>query len=377
MRTAVIIIPTYNESGNIKSLIDQIFFVAQTITKWDLHIMVIDSSSPDKTDDVVEKLQSTYPNLHLERTKKEGLGKAYVHGFTAAMEKLNPYVLFEMDADLSHDPKEIPHFLEKIERGADFVIGSRYIKGGSIPSNWGLHRKIFSICGNLIVRLGFMRLEITDWTNGFRAIKSWVVKASLSHIKNYSGYVFQIAFLDFAYNKKAVIKETPINFVDRTEGVSKINSVQYITQMLLYVFTHSSFIKFVITGFLGFGVDFGFAYLFINAFHIVKTNANMMSAEMAIISNFLINNFWSFKHKKIEGGIFGYIKKFLLFNLVSSGSIIIQGVGLSLMLHYFGDKVIPLAIVSLPSWIIYKIVIIALIIIPYSYVLYNKVIWKK
>lgn len=377
MKTAVIIVPTYNEAGNIKNLIDQLFIVTQRISKWDIHVMVIDSSSPDKTDELVEQMKSKYPKLHLVRTKKEGLGKAYVQGFTLAMEKLNPYVLFEMDADLSHDPKEIPHFLEKIERGADFVVGSRYITGGSIPSNWGLHRKIFSVCGNLIVRLGFMRLNVTDWTNGFRAIKSWVVKASLDHIKNYSDYVFQIAFLDHAYNQNAVIKEIPINFVDRTEGESKINSLQYIFQMLLYVFTHSSFIKFVITGLFGFAVDFTFAYLFINVFHIIKTNSNMLSAEIAIISNFFINNFWSFKDKKIDGGIFGYVKKFVLFNLVSSGSIIIQGVGLSLMLNFFGDKLIPLGIVSISSWIVYKILIVTFIIIPYSYVLYNKVVWRK
>ena len=201
MKTAVIIVPTYNEAGNIKNLIDQLFVVSKTITKWDIHIMVIDSSSPDKTGELVKKMKEIYPKLYLVRTKKEGLGKAYIHGFTQAIEKLNPYVLFEMDADLSHNPKEIPQFLEKIEKGADFVVGSRYIKGGSIPSNWGLHRKIFSICGNLVVRLGFMRLDVTDWTNGFRAIKVWVVKASLNHLKNYSDYVFQIAFLDYAYNQ--------------------------------------------------------------------------------------------------------------------------------------------------------------------------------
>jgi dolichol-phosphate mannosyltransferase len=147
--------------------------------------------------------------------------------------------------------------------------------------------------------------------------------------------------------------------------------------MLLYVFTHSSFIKFVITGFLGFGVDFAFAYLFINFFHMVKTNANMMSAEVAIISNFFINNFWSFKDKKIIGGLFGYVKKFALFNLVSSGSIVIQGVGLSLMLNFFGDKLISFGVLAVSSWIIYKVLIITLVIIPYSYVLYNKVIWKR
>ncbi|TRZ52273.1 GtrA family protein, partial [bacterium] len=153
---------------------------------------------------------------------------------------------------------------------------------------------------------------------------------------------------------------------------------QYSFQTLLYVFNNSSFIKFVIVGFTGFAVDFSTAYLFINKFHISKAPANMLSAEVAIVFNFLLNNFWSFKHKKIGGGFFAYIVKFITFNLVSSGSIIIQGAGLALTLRFLGDKNIHLfGAVSVGSWIIYKIAIIALVIIPYSYILYNKFIWRN
>lgn len=369
MRKAVIVIPTYNERKNIKQLIESIFTTVSSIENWNIEVLVVDSSSPDDTLSEVKEVQKKFSSVHYIETKKEGLGKAYISGFTYAMEHLNPYVLFEMDADLSHSPEYIPAFLKKIEKGADFVIGSRYIAGGSIPSNWGFHRKLFSIGANLFVRLGFMRLSITDWTDGYRAIKVWVIKSALSHVSSYSGYVFQVALLDHAVNQKANVTEVPIQFVDRTEGVSKINSIQYILQTFFYVLTHSSFIKFVITGFLGFGVDFSFAYLFINVFNIAKTSANMLSAEIAIISNFFINNFWSFRHKKISGGFFGYIKKFILFNLVSSGSIVIQGAGLAILLNVFGDHGM--------QWILYKVLIIACVIIPYSYILYNKVIWKK
>lgn len=369
MKKAVIVVPTYNEQGNITKLIESIIPLISDIPNWEISLLIVDSSSPDGTITEVKELQKKYSLIHFIETKKEGLGKAYIAGFSYAIEHLNPFVLFEMDADLSHNPKYIPTFLQKIEKGADFVIGSRYIKGGSIPSNWGFHRKFFSIGANLFVRLGFMRPKITDWTGGYRAVKVWVVKSALSHVSSYSGYVFQVALLDFAVNQKARIAEVPIKFTDRTEGVSKINSIQYIFQTFLYVLTHSSFIKFVITGFIGFGIDFGFAYFFISLFHIVKTTANMLSAEIAIISNFFINNFWSFKHKKIEGGLFGYVKKFVLFNVVSSGSIAIQGVGLALLLHFIGDRG--------SLWIVYKILIVACVIIPYSYILYNKVIWKK
>jgi len=377
MKKAVIVIPTYNEQGNIKQLIESIITATSKITNWEIALLIVDSSSPDNTLIEVKELQKKYGIIHFIETKKDGLGKAYISGFSYAIEHLNPFVLFEMDADLSHNPIYLPAFLQKIEKGADFVIGSRYIKNGSIPSNWGIHRKILSIGANLFVRLGFMRLSISDWTGGYRAIKVWVVKSALQHVSSYSGYVFQVALLDYAVNQKVRIAEVPIKFIDRTEGISKINSIQYIFQTFWYVLTHSSFIKFIITGFIGFGIDFGFAFLFISLFHLAKTSANMISAEIAIISNFFINNFWSFRHKKIESGLFGYAKKFILFNVVSSGSIIIQGAGLALLLYIFGDKTISFGLFSLSSWIIYKILIIACVIIPYSYILYNKIIWKK
>lgn len=377
MKKAVIVVPTYNEVENVKKLVPQIFDVAKENLNWEIHILIVDSHSNDGTEQVILKLIDKYPKLHLLRMAKEGLGRAYIEGFKTAIDKLNPYLLFEMDADLSHNPKDISRFLRKIEEGADFVVGSRYMKGGSIPKDWGIHRKIFSICGNLIIKLGFMKPGVTEWTNGYRAIKSWVAKAAFDHIKNYSGYVFQVAFLDFALKSNAVVKEIPVNFEDRKSGISKINAFQYSANSILYVLTHSSFIKFVIVGFLGFAVDFGFAYVFINSIHIHKAISNMMSAEIAIICNFFLNNFWSFRHKKIDGGTFAYVKKFLTFNLVSSGAIIIQGVGITITLKVFGDKVIHFAQFGLSSWILYKILLIGFIVIPYSYILYNKFIWKE
>lgn len=367
MKKAVIILPTFNEAGSIGKLLQQIDQVAAGEKNWELSVLVVDSHSQDETPKIVKKQPLKNIRIYLLETKKEGLGKAYTQGFMYAFEKINPFVIFEMDADLSHSPSDIPHFLRKIERGADFVIGSRYIQGGSIPKNWGIDRKIFSICGNLVVRFGFMKPKITDWTNGFRAIKSWVAKSALSHIKNYSGYVFQIAFLDEALKKGAVIKETPVNFIDREYGVSKISSAEYIFNIFAYIFWHSSFVKFVIVGLTGAVVDFGLSYVFIEKLRFIVWQATLLSAEIAIIANFFLNNFWSFKHKKIDSGIINYLTAFLKFNLVSSGSLLIQSTGLQIMVNLFGRNL----------WYFYKVLIIAFIIIPYSYILYNKVIWKK
>jgi len=378
MKKVVVVAPTYNEKGEIENLINKVFEQSKKLSNWELYLLIVDSLSKDGTVEKVKKLQNKFPRLHLLETEKEGLGKAYLKGFKYCEENINPYLIIQIDADGQHDPNKIPEFIKKIEQGADFVVGTRYSKGGSIPVNWGLHRKILSIGANSVIKFGFMKLKVTEWTNGYRAIKFWLIKNAYDHLKNYSGYVFQVAFLDFAIKNNAVLGEIPIHFKERTTGISKINAFQYSFQTLLYVLKNSSFIKFVIAGFIGFAVDFSFAYIFINKLHVAKAPANMYSAELAIFFNFLLNNFWSFKDKKIIGGFFAYLIKFITFNFVSSGSIIIQGVGLSLALKFIGDKNINVfGLISLSSWVIYKVLIIAFIIIPYSYILYNKVIWKK
>lgn len=371
MKKALVILPTYNEAENIESLIKAIFEETKKLSNWRVEILVVDSRSPDRTGQKVKKLQSQYPQrLHLLEIQKEGLGQAYYNGFFYALNSIKPYILLEMDADWSHDPKDIPRFLKAIETGADFAIGSRYIKGGSIPKDWAVHRKIFSVFGNFIVRLGFMQIGITDWTSGFRAMKTWIVKDIAPYLRKYTGYVFQIALLDKAIKKGAYIHEIPIHFKNRKRGLSKINSFQYIWQTLVYIIVNSSFIRFIIVGGLGFLIDFTISYFLIEMVKI-KTNlywlATTFSGEIAIINNFILNNFWSFSHKKIKPQPSSLFYNFIKFNLISSGSIIIQAIGIQLLTNLFGNQL----------WFVYKTLIILFIIIPYSYILYNKIIWKR
>lgn len=367
MKQAVIVLPTYNEVSNIEKLVHEIFDQQKNVKNWNIKILVVDSSSPDGTGKIAQKIKKTNENFFFLSTEKEGLGKAYIAGFTYVMTHLNPTVIFEMDADFSHAPRKIPEFLRAIENGADFVIGARYIRGGSIPKDWGFHRKLFSVLGNLIVRFGMMKLSVTDWTSGFRAIKTWIVRDIATGLSNYSGYVFQVALLDRAIKKGAKVVEIPIHFLDRKHGVSKINSAQYIVQTLLYVFTKSTFIRYVIVGLIGAVLDFGLSYFFIEKVKLYIWLSTLISAETAIISNFLFNNFWSFSHKKLDLSLSLYLYKFLKFNLISAGSLIIQAVGIEYAAFLFGPK----------YWYLYKIFILAFIVIPYSYVLYNKIIWKE
>ncbi len=374
-RKAIICLPTYNEREGVKELIPSIFSTAEKIKGWDIEILVADDSSPDGTANEVKNLQRTYKGrLHLQiNDKKVGLGQAYLNAFSYAIETFKPDVIFEMDADGQHPTDIIPNFLKEIENGADFVIGSRYIDGGSIPSHWALWRNFTSVVGNIVVQIGFMNFSVRDWTSGYRCIRSELLKKLIPEMKGATGYVFQVALLDKAIKRHKKIAETPLNFTDRLDGESKMQSFQFMFDTLLYIFFNSSFVRFSITGFLGFLVDFGFAAIFIGMM-IAKPTANALSAELAIIFNFFVNNFWSFNHKKLQGS---YLAKFVKFNLVSSGAIFIQWFGLKTTLELIGDFNLNFRYIHMPSWIVYKVFIIALFVIPYSYIMYNTFIWKS
>lgn len=367
MQKAVIVIPTYNEADNIKKLIHAIFDATSAVDGWDIHILVVDSQSPDGTANIVKEEKKRTKKIHLLETKKEGLGRAYVAGFTYAIQTLEADVLFEMDADFSHDPRVLPKFLKKIDGGSDFVIGSRYIKGGSIPKDWGINRKFYSVVGNLIIRFGFFKLSISDWTSGFRAIRSAVIRDSMAEIEKYSGYVFQVAILDLAIKKHAHVSEVPIHFTDRRYGVSKINSGQFIRDALLYIAYNSSFIRYVLVGGSGFVIDFSILYILFTRMGIAIYISQAISAELAIINNFIWNNYWSFSHKKIEHNSFAAFKSFGKFNAVALGSLIMQVVAVTLFERYFGETYVY----------VFKAFFLLLIIMPYSYILYNRVIWKS
>jgi dolichol-phosphate mannosyltransferase len=174
MKKAIVIIPTYNERDNIEPTISQIFNVFSQIKDWEMHILIVDDTSPDKTYDVVKKLQKKKEyssRLHLLINKqKAGLGTAYLKGMAKAFGDLKADVVFEFDADLSHDPTKIPLFLDRINQGDEIVLGSRYIPGGGIPDDWGFHRKVLSKVGNLVTRTVLTDFSIKDWTGGLELL---------------------------------------------------------------------------------------------------------------------------------------------------------------------------------------------------------------
>jgi len=211
----LIIIPTYNEAKNIKRLIEEIFKL-----DLDINILIIDDNSPDGTGNIVEEVAKRDHKVNLiKREGKMGLGTAYVTGFKYAID--NKYdCIFEMDADFSHDPKEIPNFLEKIKE-CDLVIGSRYIKGVNVI-NWPLRRLILSYGANIYTRF-ITGLPIKDSTSGYKCFKRKVLENIDLNSIHSGGYSFQIEMNYKTWKKDFKIAEIPIIFVDRTEGKSKMS----------------------------------------------------------------------------------------------------------------------------------------------------------
>lgn len=220
-KTAVIVLPTYNESENIARLIEALEKVFEKVPEWHMHILVVDDHSPDGTARIVEEFQKTLPNVHLLRGQKKGLGEAYKRGFAYALKNLKPDCIFQMDADFQHNPSDIPHFLRAMGKGYEFVIGSRYIPGGDCP-NWEFKRKLYSWLANVGARILAGIRGINDCTSGFRCIKaSFLENLHIGHLKS-NGYAFQLTLLHAATRKKLKILEIPILFHSRKKGVSKL-----------------------------------------------------------------------------------------------------------------------------------------------------------
>ncbi|MDI6903473.1 MAG: polyprenol monophosphomannose synthase [Methanocellales archaeon] len=219
---ACIILPTYNEKENIGDLLNALLKEFGHIKDFDMCVLVVDDNSPDGTSEIVKEYTKKHSNIFLlKRDKKEGLGAAYVAGFEYAIDKLGADIVFEMDADSSHAPKHIPKFLEEIDNGSDFVIGSRYIDGGGTP-DWTFKRRAISYGGNLIGRIIAGMKGVRDCTSGYRAIKTSLLRKIDFNSINEKGYAFQLSLLHAALNRGAKLREIPIVFHDRRRGASKL-----------------------------------------------------------------------------------------------------------------------------------------------------------
>ncbi len=367
----VIIIPTYNEQENIGQTIRDLEEEFKKIKDHNMNVLVIDSNSTDKTKQIVEDLQKEHKNIFLVVEKeKSGLGGAYIMAMKYAMDKMQADTVFEFDADGSHQPKYIPGMVEKLANGADVVVGSRYVKGGSMPKDWGFNRKFVSYVGNFVAQTVLFLPQYKDITSGFRGTKTKFLKRIDLDGLYSKQFAYKIHLYYELHKLGAKIVEYPIDFIDRSKGRSKFPTNNVRDSLLLCFklrFRDSKqFLQVCVVGLIGAVVQFSI----FNAFRssIDPALANAVAVELAVISNFIINNIWTFKEERIAFGQVGkLLGKFAMFNLVSMGSIFIQFI------------VIKIGVGALGRGFLIEngLVMVGILLgLAWNFTMYKKVIWK-
>lgn len=391
----VIVIPTYNEADNVGPVTRALIKVFALCQAYDMHILFVDDLSPDGTAKIITSLAKQNPRVHLLSNKRKGgLGHAYKKGFAVALDKYRADIIFEFDADLQHDPAIIPAMLQCLANGSNLVLGSRYIKGGGIPTSWPFFRRFLSVMGNIFIRLVMNNWRLRDWTTGYRAISSLTVKDILPsmHEAAFHGYTWQIGFLVKTIQKGYKVAEVPFVFRDRKQGHSKlgpeyiINTMSYILQSRIseLLLKYNRIIKFVMVG--GFGsliqlIALHF-YRLLFQFNLGPLTpyqiALILAIETAIISNFTWSNLWTFKDRKLK--VTRIPLKFIQFNLASGGSLLIQFIIASV-----GERLIGLFTILTFAWpftvsidtgLIFAVIGI-LVGMFWNFFAYSHFVWKK
>lgn len=367
------IIPTYNEKENIGRMIEVIHQIGKKYPKWRNYIVVVDDHSPDGTGEIVNTYKKKYTDIYLILKKKEGLGKALIMGYGYAVDKLKADVVVPNDADFQWDPHDYPKLIKKIEEGYDVVVASRHVKGGKVVG-WNWFRRLNHEVSNSLLAWWVAGVkEVKDHAGNFKAIrvKGILDTVLLSKMQN-AGFSFQLHILYELSKTGAKFTEVPVIFCERRYGKSKIgfnryyfrDIIEYIRSSFLIRKDRSGkFFRYLTVGSIGFLVQTAVSHVSIK----VGFNPGIgvtIGAECAIISNFILNNSWTFSHKKITGK--KIVNAFSKFNLVSLVAILMQGFIVWVGTEIWGKS----------TWFIFMVLAILFFVIPYSYFSYNRFIWK-
>ena len=318
------VLPTYNEEENIENIIQRILKEEKNQSKHTFTILVVDDNSKDETQTIVQRYISLNSKVHLVTGQKKGLGDAYKRGFKFALNDLKADLIFQMDSDGQHDTSLIPNFVSYIEEGKDVVIGSRFVEGGTTP-DFSFSRLLMSKVGNLLVRYVGGVTQVKDCTSGYRAIRaSYLKELDFSYLST-RGYSFQSSLIcDLAW-RGADISEIPIEFSSRQGGDSKLafrDQIEFLLNIPRLGFRNlEDFMKYSLVGVSGVFVNLGL-YLFLTRYYeISELVAPLIAIESALISNFILNNFWTFGNRITQSRI---RVKFVKFHLVSGFSALIN-----------------------------------------------------
>lgn len=371
------IIMTYNEKLNIGPMIEAWLKINKDNPKYQIEILNVDGGSPDGTGKITEEYGKKYKNVHLLSGPRLGMGKELINGYRYAIEKLKAEVVIPIDVDFQFDPFLAPELLKKIDEGYDVVVASRRVAGGRDYFTW--FRKLTNFVSDTLFAYYWAGIkEVKDHNGLFKAIR---VKGVLERVDlekfNVVGFVVNMKTL---YELSRVTKkfyEVPAIFGKRRAGQETTVGLKSLKWFIKYTFEYlvqatkirlersAQFFKFGTVGFIGYLINASTLALFSGG-GLAEWLSWGLSTELAIISNFTLNNLWTFKIKKISG--FGnLIKKFLQFNGTSAGALLIQTVTGTIGTNILGVQYRQLL---LPF-------IIVFMVLPYNYFMYTRVIWKK
>lgn len=367
----VIIIPTYNEAENTKKMIPVLAAEFKKLAEHNIKVLYVDGNSPDGTAEIVRNFKKTYPFVDLlVEEKKAGLGAAYIQAFKYVMQNYKADAVMEMDADFQHSPAEISRFVTALEQGADYVVGSRFTKGGSIPKAWALRRKILSIGGNIFTKLVLGIFNINDFTSGFKATKvSGVLdKLDFASVRS-KGFAYKVDLLYQVHKLGAKIVEVPISFGMRDDGDSKmernnpIDTLRVVVSLRLS--SNPAFFKFIAVGFAGLATDL-LLFNLLRLTTVDSSTASALAGFIAMLVTFTLNNTWSFSDRAKSA--ISLLTTFPVYAFFSYIPILFRAWLVKSAIAYFSDTfMVANAAFALG-------VIIGLI---WNFTVYSKIIWRK
>lgn len=295
-KKVVVVIPTYNERENLAPLLEALQEEFGHLHQ-DMHILVVDDNSPDGTAEVVREAGRRWRNVHLLSGEKRGLGAAYVRGIEQAVHKMDADVVVQMDADFSHDPADIPRLLAALEAGADFVIGSRYVRGGRAPDDWGALRRGVSLVANLGARLIAGLYGVSDCTNGFRAIRASVLRRIDLADAAPRGYAILMYLIYQARSVGARVQEVPITFSNRARGESKLRLNDalefFINAWWIRYDRRDTFYRLASGGLSGVAANLAALFVLHGLMGLTPAIASALSLEIAIIYSLAWSRLWT------------------------------------------------------------------------------------
>lgn len=352
MKRVVVVLPTYNEKDNVEKTVGKVLEQERDLPGYEIHVLIADDvRTYDGTDKIARELAQKNSRVNFLKVEP-GLGVGLIEGHKYALTHLNPDILAQMDADGQVVPDVLVRLVKTIEQGYNLAVGSRFIEGGKNQLNFG--RRLFTYGASFFCRLVMGPLDISEFTNSARAFTPALFKKiNLARLPwKERTFIIQPAFLHEAILAGAKYKEVPLVFRNRLEGYSKNKVFNYTYDVITYCldarlhklgydmpFFHltrraKTPVKFGLVGFTGTLVDFFFYKVFINFVGFPPATSKGFSTEVAIINNFVLNNFWTFRYRKTKTSFW---QKLGIFNMVSLGGLAI-GVLIVKFLHLtYGD----------------------------------------